>query len=84
MNDYLAKLRYRISEQEFKHFSIRPGVVDERYGSFAPEWTFTRDQVPLPFGLTGGSAWFHDLQTSQTVSAGCGFDKRQATLDLMI
>lgn len=84
MDQYLAKLRYRISEQDFKHFSISPSVVDERYGSFAPEWRFTRDQVPLPFDLTGGKAWFHDLKTSQTVSAGAGLDKRQATLDLMI
>ena len=83
MDDYLAKLRYRLSEQHFKWFSISPSVVDEQYGSFTAAWRFTRDQVPLPFDLTGGKAWFHDLHTSQVVSCGAGLDKRQATLDLM-
>ena len=73
-----------IAKQDFKHFSISPGVVDERYGAFAPEWRFTRDQIPLPFDLMGGKAWFHNLQTSQTISAGAGLDKRQATLDSII
>jgi hypothetical protein len=84
MDDYLAKLRYRVSEQHFKWFSISPGVVNERYGSFDPAWRFTRDQVPLPFDLTGGKAWFHDLKTSQVVGSGAGHDKRQATLDIML
>ena len=84
MDDYLAKLRYRLSEQDFKWFSISPGVVDERYGSFMPAWRLTCDQVPLPFDLTGGRAWFHNLRTSQVVSSGAGLDKRQATLDFMI
>ena len=83
MNAYLQKLRYRLSEQHFKWFSISPGVVDERYGSFTAAWRFTRDQVPLPFDLTGGRAWFHDLKTSQVVSCGAGLDKRQCTLDIM-
>ena len=84
MDEYLAKLRYRLSEQGFKWFSISPGVVDERYGSFTPAWRFTRDQIPLPFDLCGGKAWYHDSKTSQCISAGPGLDKRQATLDLML
>ena len=58
-------------------------MVDERYGSFTAAWRFTRDQVPLPFDLTGGRAWFHDLHSSQVVSCGAGLDRRQCTLDIM-
>ena len=82
MDQYLAKLRYRVNETEFDFFTIPAEHTSTRWGSFSPAWRFTRDQVPLPFDMSGGRAWSFDTKSSQTIGAGPGLEKRQATLDL--
>ena len=56
MGRYLDKLRYRVSETEFDFFTVPAEHTSTRWGSFSPSWRFTRDQVPLPFDMSGGRA----------------------------
>ena len=56
MQRFLDKLRYRVNETEFDFFTVDDEHITERWGSFSPSWRHTRDQLPLPFDMSGGCA----------------------------
>ena len=68
MERFLAKLRFRLNETEFDKFTIPAEHTTARWGSFAPSWRHTRDQVPLPFDMSGGCACLRNVNVSVRVS----------------
>ena len=54
MQRFLDKLRYRVKETEFDFFTVPAEHTTARWGSFPPSWRHTRDQLPLPFDMSGG------------------------------